>query len=495
VKQHLSNLGKQTLVYGVSAVALQAVGTVTLPVFTRAFSTSEYGALEITIVGLSAMLLVADLGLASASQRSYFDYTDEQHEKRRRVLATAIGTAMAAAVVLAGLIVAFREPLANWLFDGREYTTLLILTAVALPLSVAAKLLREVMRLHFQAWHYAASASLSAVVTGGLGVALVVASESGLDGVMIGVVVGNAVAVLYGLVVAARHVGVRFSRPELRIMLAYGLPLIPAAAALWGLSFLDRLMLGQLASLDAVGQYAVGGRFAMIVMFAVTAFGLAYSPFILSIWTQDREDEGRVRSRLLTYLTLVLTTTSVLLAVFAREAATVIAPGYDQAYQVVGILCLGVTLFGLSTITMTGISYMRRTRLFAAYSLATVGLNVVLNLVLIPPLGAFGAGLATCASYAALTVAFYVKSQRLYPTPYEPGKSMVVLLVGAAVMALGLLPLGLGYVAIKLAGLAAFAVAVVAFGVFDPQEIAEVRATLGRLSPRAPRGVRRRAAP
>jgi O-antigen/teichoic acid export membrane protein len=483
VKAHLATLGKQTLVYGFSAAMLQVVGLVTLPVYARAFSPDEFGTLEVATVGMSMLLVLADLGMASASQRSYYDYGDNQAHQRRAVLATALLATLLAATALAVVLIACRGPISEWLFDSREWTSLVVLVALCLPTATLATYFREVMRLRLRPWQYTFSASLSAVVTGGLGVYLVVGPDEGLEGVLIGVLAGHAVGVVFGLLVTARHIGVRLSWPELGTMLRFGIPIVPAAAALWGLSFLDRLMLGWLADLGEVGMYAVGGRFAFIVMFVITAFGLAYSPFILSLYQHNRELEKQVRARALTYLTIALTGISLVLALFARELADIVAPGYDTAYRVVGVLCMGVTIFGLSSIAMTGISFARRSGYFAIYSLGAVVVNAALNLVLIPALGGFGAALATALAYAALTVLYYRKAQELYPTPYQPRKTILVLLLGCLFLPLGFLPVGLDYAALKVAGLLAFAALVVFGGAIDREEIAELRTLTGRLSP------------
>jgi O-antigen/teichoic acid export membrane protein len=334
------------------------------------------------------------------------------------------------------------------------------------------------------AWRYSISATAGAAVAAAVGIVLVLATGLGIEGVLIGVLAGNAVAVAYGLAATLRQFGRRLSRRELRVMLAFGLPLIPAASAMWGLAFLDRLMLSALAGLDEVGQYAVGARFASVLMFFVTAFGLAYTPFMLSLFAEDGELEKQVRSRALTYLAIVLTGISLCLALFAREIVTVVAPGFDDAYQVVGILCLGVTIFGLSSITMSGISLARRTGYFATFSLVALVVNVGLNFALIPPLGGFGAALATATAYASLTCLYYVKAQHVYPTPYEPRRALGVLVAGAALMPLGFLPLGLAAVALKLLALVAFAALLLAIGVLDRVELMELRSLLRRIARR-----------
>lgn len=484
MKAHLQSLGKQTLVYGVSAAALQAVGVVTLPVFARAFSPADYGRLEIASVCLGAALVFADLGMASASQRSYFDYTEADEPERRAVLATALATALGMASLLAVVLIVLRAPLAGWLLHDRSQSGLVVIVALCVPVSVLATLLREVMRLRFMAWRYSVSAITAAVVAAAVGIGLVLGTDVGVEGVLLGVLAGNVAAIAVGVAGTARYIGRRGSRKDLRIMLAFGLPLLPAASAMWGLAFLDRVMLSSLANLDEVGQYAVGARVGSVVMFAVMAFGLAYTPFLLSLFSQDPELEKRVRARTLTYLTIALTALSLALALFARELITVVAPGYEEAYRVVGVLCLGTTVFGLSSITMAGISLARRTGYFAVYSGISLLVNLALNLVLIPPLGGFGAALSTASAFAVLTGLYYRTSQALYPTPYEPRKIVTVLVAGAALMPLGLLPLGPEFVALKAAALVLFAGALIVSGTVDRTELVELKKLAVRLTRR-----------
>ena len=53
---HFLGLAKQTLVYGLSGVALQAVGVIALPIYGHLFSQAEFGLLELATV-LSAVAL------------------------------------------------------------------------------------------------------------------------------------------------------------------------------------------------------------------------------------------------------------------------------------------------------------------------------------------------------------------------------------------------------------------------------------------------------
>lgn len=157
-------------------------------------------------------------------------------------------------------------------------------------------------------------------------------------------------------------------------MLAFGLPLVPAALALWALTFTDRLMLARLSELAAVGEYAVANRVAMPLLFAVAAFGTAFSPFILAAHSEDPEAEKELRGRVLTYLTAGLVLLALVLGLFAREIVDIVAPGFDRAYQATGLVAAGLAAFGLSTVTMTGLSITRRTvHVAAAATRSTLG--------------------------------------------------------------------------------------------------------------------------
>ena len=265
-------------------------------------------------------------------------------------------------------------------------------------------------------------------------------------------------------------------------MLAFGLPLVPTALAMWALMLVDRLMLGRLAGLDDVGQYAAANRVVAVLLLGVTAFATAFGPYALSLYSEDRELEKRVRARALTYLTAALTLGALVLALFARELLALLAPGYDRAYQAVGLVALGAVSFGVSSVAMAGISFARRTGWFAVLTLGAAALNIGLNLILIPAFGMIGAAAATAIAFAALAAGHYVVSQRLYPTPYDPVRMVGIVALGAVLAPLGLVDVDREGVEllVKLAAVAAFLVSMRAVGVV---RAGQLRAAIRGLAP------------
>ncbi len=472
MRSALAALARQTVVYGLSGVILPFVGLITLPIFARYFSPAKYGVIEIATVTSALVYVFIDLGLAAGSQRSYFDYTDEQETQRRGVIKTAVLTSFTIACAVASIFVALASPIGDALFKSRNYTTVVVLVGITLPFTVVMQLSREVMRLTFRPWHYFVSATMSGVIAAGVGVVAVLSLKSDVAGVFWGLLFGSALAAAYGVTAVHRSLSGRVSRPELRTMLAYGIPLMPTALAGWGLVFLDRFLLGGLGNLAAVGQYAVANRVVSVLLFAVTAFSLAFSPYILSLYSEDRELELQTRAQVLSYLAIALTGVGVALSVFAREIIALVAPSYGSAYESVALLSFGTIAFGLGTVAMTGISFVRATHWFAIYTIIAVAVNLLVNLVLIPPFGQVGAAAATAVAYALLAVLYYRKAQQLYPTPFETARVLRTTGLGALVMPIGLIaihPAGLG-VAVHAAAIAAFVLLLRPLGIIGARE-------------------------
>src|SRR6185436_6908970 len=68
---------------------------------------------------------------------------------------------------------------------------------------------------------------------------------------------------------------------------------------------------------------------------------------------------------------------------------------------------------------------------------AALAANVALNLVLVPPFGIVGAGVALVCSYLVVLALMYGFTQRLFPVPYQWSRLARLVLASAALIAAG----------------------------------------------------------
>jgi O-antigen/teichoic acid export membrane protein len=159
----------------------------------------------------------------------------------------------------------------------------------------------------------------------------------------------------------------------------------------------------------------------------------------------------------------------------------VIAPGFHQTYQSVALVCAGTVGLGVAQVAMSGITLMRRTKLFALYATIAAAVNVGLNVVLIPVWGQVGAAAATAVGYVLLAVLYYRGAQRVSPTPYDPTKLIAIGTLGAVLAPIGLLGFGWLDIVAKVGGVVVLVIGLRVIGVIGPEELGEVRALILRV--------------
>jgi O-antigen/teichoic acid export membrane protein len=476
---HVRGLVREVAIYGSGRTVLQVMSFITLPLFTRTLSPEDYGVIETIGTLTSVVALVAILGLDLSSERSFFDYGVEATNKRRAVVSTAFWALLVWSTGLVLCLVAASSSLARWLFGDTLYGSLIAIALVVVLLRVLTDFCLDWLRRQHRPLRYSLLSCAGGAGSTALALYLVVFQRLGLLGYYAAFVVSSV------LVLGAAYWSVRpmiartFDRRELRTMLRYGLPLLPVMASNWVIQLADRLFLLHFAPLSEVGLYGLGVRLSNLLLMAITAFCIAWSPYFLELHREDPLRERQVRALVLTHVTVSLCFGALCLTVFAREFfLTVTAPAFVAAYSVVGLLSACNVLIGINAITQAGITVSRRTFYFTQYALISMAFNLGLNWLLIPLWGMVGAALATLLTYTILASLCYWRAQRLDPTPYDSRRLGAILLVTALLGGLGTIvnvdPLWLSVV-VKAPLLVAFGLFVWRLGALDPRLFASLR--------------------
>ena len=434
-------LARQTLAYGLTGLIVPIVGLITLPIFARVFTPSQFGVLELATTTGIVVLTIVDLGMTAAALRSFYDYGDEHEPERRDVVLTGFLATTAAALVITVWMIVLREQLSQAIFGRAGLETVVVLVALAIPALNTWRYASEVMRIRQQAFSYLAWSIVAAAISTVLGVVGVLALDWRVEGVLVAGLISSVASAAGALLVIRHSLAGRFSRSHLRQMLAFGLPLVPSALSAWALALVDRIILARLGTLAEVGQYAIANRIATLLMLGLTAFLFALTPFLFSVYSEDPLREKAARGRTLTYLVFILSLGGLVLTLYAKEVIEILAPKFDDAYLAVGPLVLGTVANGIASLLTTGLSIVRRTVYLAIFGVGCAAVNIALNFALIPLFGIVGAAIATAIGYGVLAIAYYVVSQRLYPTPYEPRKVVTMLAAASVLGILGVVPL------------------------------------------------------
>jgi O-antigen/teichoic acid export membrane protein len=166
------------------------------------------------------------------------------------------------------------------------------------------------------------------------------------------------------------------------------------------------------------------------------------------------------------------------------------APSFYGAYKALPWVALGWALYGLWVVFMVIAGRAKvTTRNFAA-ALAGLIVNVVLIILLVPPLGIAGAGVALCGAYVVMIAVMHFLTRRAFAASFEWLRLAKLAVVLGGMSAAGdlLLPTS-GFVGLisRAAVLAAIPLVLLATGFTHSQERNQARVLLAR----ARRGIAR----
>jgi O-antigen/teichoic acid export membrane protein len=427
-----------------------------------------------------ALSIFVRLGIIEALLRFYYRFDDQGQriEVVRSSFAFLLLTTSAGALLAA----AFAGPLSELVLDRRD-TELASIAIAGLWLFTIYELLMAMFRLDERAGAYFATNLANVLVTVALTVWLVVVEDEGARGLLLGNFAGTATILPALAYIHRDRLAIRPSRRLLRPMLRFGLPTMPAELSLYALNFIDRIMLVRFVGLAEAGLYALAVKFSQVVTVLVRAFNLAWPPLAYSI--RDDEEAKRTYAFIVTYFALLATAVVLALSLEARWVARALAaPQFFESYKAVGLVSTGVTLYALYLVLVVVLGRVGRTEFNFPVTAAAAAVNVGLNLVLVPPYGLVGAGIALVGAYVVLLTLMYAVSRRIFPVPFQWGRLFRIFSIAAALFALGELTLptsGAGGLFSRAALVPAFGLLLYVSGFFEQAELHQLRALGNRL--------------
>ena len=202
------------------------------------------------------------------------------------------------------------------------------------------------LRVDERARAYVWASGANVAMTVAFTIALVVFAGQGARGLLLGNFGASAVVVLGLWWMLRARFSLRVRTADLRAMLGFGLPTVPADASVYALQVADRFYLLRGVSEGAAGEYAIAVQLATVVFVLVRGFQYAWPPLAYSI--DSDAQASRLYSLVTTYFVLATGVVVVGVALLGRWLVRLLAaPQYYGAYRALPWLALGWTLYGL----------------------------------------------------------------------------------------------------------------------------------------------------
>jgi O-antigen/teichoic acid export membrane protein len=432
----LRTLARGSLLVTVANLVPRAATFLLLPVYARFLTQAEFGV--VSLAGSAALLAAIGcrLGLDQALLRLHYDVPQRDRPDLYvtvAIVAGAAATALAAVGFVAAVLLAGSTDadLAIWLL------------ALGIAAANTFQFIPSVwLRATDRPGGYLALASVAFAAVAAATVLLVVVIRLGASGSLTGQLLGAIVmAVAAGYVLRSMRGG-RWRTDLARRSLRFGLPLLPHALSGWVLNLSDRWLLGFLlvgtptTTLAAVGVYSLGYQLAYAIGLAAISFNAAWLPFLYRVG-----HGGHAHAVMRDGTTLVVAGFAWLssaLAILAPDVLGIIAPeDWHGAADVTTVAAIGFALQAASLMLASSLYLHRDTAIIPLTTFAAVGVNIAVNLALIPRLGIMGAAWATVAAYGTLALMTGILARRRHGIALDVGRlaAVVAITVGSLLVA------------------------------------------------------------
>ncbi len=428
----MASLVQNSTLYLAGNLAAKAVGFVMIPFYARFLSTEEYGVLN--LIELATTLVGIAFGIQSFGQSLTRIYHDQAGAPARR---QAVSTALVFTAALAGGValgaIALAGPISRAIsLGGQDHVLRLAFAAMFFSAVVEIVLVYE--RMQNRARFYLAYSMSTLVASLSLNICLIGWARLGVEGF----VLSKLVVTFFGCLILGartlRAVGLAW-RADLAAALArFGGPLVVSGACFFAIHFSDRLFLAHVSRAE-VGVYALAYNFAFLVSILIgdsfnKVWAVSFYSFASGAGWQDRfVAVGR-------WLVFVLGAGAIGISLFGRDVLVLMVPAsYEPPALLLPLLVFGYFLREVgdffNSMLLIGVGSGRVGRIAVGGAV----LNLVLNAVLIPHYGIWGAAWATFGTWAAYCAVCWAGAWRAHGVSMHPRPLALILLLSAACLA------------------------------------------------------------
>lgn len=391
-----SKFVKDIGIYAIGNIGSKIITFLMVPMYTHYVDKSDFGYYDLCFTWCLLLMPFVTLQLRDGAFRFLLDCDNDTRRKR---IVTFVSRTLISTTILSCLITA-----ALALFTNIQYLGYALGMLLAMSFQ---EVYSQVFRGLRNNRAFVTVGILSALGIGLFSIFFVVGLGWGIKGIFL----ANILARVLALIIVEARVrlitrNTRWSissREVAHDILRYTLPLLPGSLCWWLTGSSDRLFITHFLGLDVNGVYAVATRFTGIIYtLAVIYYQAWQETAILQYNSPDRDRFfSRMFSSYITLLGLILVGYVFLLKV---NYGWMVAEQYHESLNYIYPLGLSAVIFAAAAFFDMGYQCAKDTKRTLPAIVLSAVINVVLNFLLIKPLGVYGVIVTQLVTYLVLFI-------------------------------------------------------------------------------------------
>lgn len=183
------------------------------------------------------------------------------------------------------------------------------------------------------------------------------------------------------------------------------------------INFSDRLLVNHFLDAEALGRYSVAYSIGMSASLLQDSFHKMYAPYVMRQYgnTEGNRFNRSIEIRNILFGGGALIALSSAVTYFGSTIANIILPSnYSIEPMMAVTIGLAYAVNGILRFFIPRLMFMSRMRVSATLLMINAGIGILLNLMLIPLFGIWGAAITTLTSFSISSIAMFIYWHRNY---------------------------------------------------------------------------------
>ena len=403
-------LGKNMLSLTIGNFASKLLSFLFVPFYTAVLTTAEYGTADLVTTTVTLLFPFFSLIICESMMRFALD----SEEDSSKVFQNGMIVWIAGLLILIAL-----SPVLLLVNALKNYIILVVLYYLGYSLN---QNVGYFCRGDEKVVLYTISGIVATAVTIGLNLVFLLWLKLGVNGYLMASIIANisssAVMVLGGKLYRYKLSFKTYDKDLMKRMLRYSIPMIPNSASWWVSNSSDKYILIAFAGVDVNGVYSVAYKIPTIITIVTSIFATAWR--ISAVEKFGSEESRKFYSDVYgMYVTLTICMASALLVINKPLARFLFSKDFYQAWQYVPVLLAASVIHAYCEFFGTLYTSAMKTKMLFYSTVIGALTNIVLNLLMIPTMGALGAAIATMSSYLVVWLIRMIHSSKIMKLEYH----------------------------------------------------------------------------
>ena len=407
-------LATNTIIFAIGTFSSKVLSFLLMPFVTRMMQTGEYGAADLVQQTANVLIPIVFLQINSAALRFALDKATD----KKGVFTVGVRTTIQGFIVF----LLFAYPISLIQINDFRLGDYIVLIYVFVLVSGTRQLCQQFVRGMGHVKTFAIDGIIATATTLLFTLLFLGPFHWGVTGYIAAIIASDACSIIFLFVTQKLWnylTSGKISKNLKFDMLKYSVPLMPTIILWWVINVSDRYMVTYFIDSSANGLYTAASK--------IPNFIIMFSSIFIDAWQLSAVDEYDSKGRadfftkvFRVYSGGIFFVASMLILFCQFFTKILVAKSYYESWRFVPILIIATSMSCLVNFLASVYMAEKKSVMAMVTALSGAVTNIVLNLLLIPRIGANGAAIATVISFAVVFASRGKNTRRYVKIRFKP---------------------------------------------------------------------------